>query len=241
MLPVEDQAGNCRSFTVTRQQVPGGPTVIGGDEIGGEQPQRRIERGLQGLSCERDSDESALVINQLSTHDDGDRGVGRRVRGVGAGYPVVAKVGVDILVGFPGETDADFEQLLDFITEAKLDRVGCFQYSAVEGASANDLPGHVPEDVMAERERLFMEKQAAISRERLQAKIGSTQLVLVDAVGDDYAVGRSHADAPEIDGLVVVEEELPVGDMVPVLINGALAYDLTGTSVFARHERATQP
>jgi ribosomal protein S12 methylthiotransferase len=134
------------------------------------------------------------------------------------------------IVGFPGETDEDFEQLLDFITEAELDRVGCFQYSAVDGATANDLPGHVPGDVMAERERIFMETQAEISRLRLQAKVGSRRQVLVDAVGDEYAVGRSHADAPEIDGLVYVldGQDLCPGDMVEVEISAADEYDLSG-------------
>ncbi|MGD9020584.1 MAG: 30S ribosomal protein S12 methylthiotransferase RimO [Lysobacterales bacterium] len=134
------------------------------------------------------------------------------------------------IVGFPGESDEDFEQLLDFITEARLDRVGCFQYSAVEGAPANDLPDHVPQEVTAERERIFMETQAEISRARLQAKVGSTQQVLVDAVGNDYAVGRSHADAPEIDGLVYVldGQELRPGDMVEVEISDADEYDLSG-------------
>ena len=134
------------------------------------------------------------------------------------------------IVGFPGETDDDFKQLLDFIEEAQLDRVGCFQYSPVDGARANALPDHVPPEVMAEREQAFMELQADISYNRFQAKIGSTQQVLVDGVGEQGAIARSHADAPEIDGLVYVTDgqHLKPGDMVNVKIDAADQYDLSG-------------
>ena len=134
------------------------------------------------------------------------------------------------IVGFPGETDDDFNQLLDFINEAQLDRVGCFQYSPVKGARANDLPDHVPSEIMAEREQQFMELQADISRNRLQAKIGSTQRVLIDATNDQVAIGRSFADAPEIDGQVYVLDgsHLQAGDMVDVNISSADDYDLSG-------------
>jgi ribosomal protein S12 methylthiotransferase len=133
------------------------------------------------------------------------------------------------IVGFPGETDDDFEQLLDFINEAQLDRVGCFQYSPVAGARANDLPDHVPAEVMAEREQAFMQLQAEISRNRLQAKIGSVQQVLVDGVDDGVAIARSSADAPEIDGLVYVRDgqDLHAGDLVDVKITDADDYDLS--------------
>jgi ribosomal protein S12 methylthiotransferase len=133
------------------------------------------------------------------------------------------------IVGFPGETDDDFEQLLDFINEAQLDRVGCFQYSPVAGARANDLPDHVPAEVMAEREQAFMQLQAEISRNRLQAKIGSLQQVLVDGVDDGVAIARSSADAPEIDGLVYVRDgqDLHAGDLVDVKITDADDYDLS--------------
>jgi ribosomal protein S12 methylthiotransferase len=133
------------------------------------------------------------------------------------------------IVGFPGETDDDFKQLLDFIDEAQLDRVGCFQYSPVAGARANELPDHVPAEVMAEREQAFMQLQAEISRNRLQAKIGSVQQVLVDAVDDGVAIARSSADAPEIDGLVYVQDgqDLHAGDMLDVKITDADDYDLT--------------
>lgn len=134
------------------------------------------------------------------------------------------------IVGFPGETDEDFEQLLDFIEEAQLDRVGCFQYSPVAGARANDLPDHVPAEVMAEREHAFMQLQADISRNRLRAKVGSVQQVLVDGVTEDLAIARSFADAPEIDGQVYIEDgqHLQAGDLVDVLITDADDYDLSG-------------
>ena len=134
------------------------------------------------------------------------------------------------IVGFPGETDDDFQRLLDFVAEAQLDRVGCFQYSPVDGARANDLPDHVPPEVMAERERIFMELQAEISSARLQAKIGSAREVLVDGVDEHGAVARSHADAPEIDGLVYIQDghHLQAGDIVEVDITDADEYDLSG-------------
>ena len=134
------------------------------------------------------------------------------------------------IVGFPGETDDDFQQLLDFIAAAQLDRVGCFQYSPVHGARANDLPDHVPTDVMAERERVFMELQADISRQRLQAKTGRIIKALVDASDASGATARSTADAPEIDGQVYVMDgqHLQAGDMIEVLIESADQHDLYG-------------
>ncbi|MCB1966094.1 MAG: 30S ribosomal protein S12 methylthiotransferase RimO, partial [Candidatus Accumulibacter sp.] len=112
------------------------------------------------------------------------------------------------IVGFPGETEDDFAQLLDFLSEAQLDRVGCFTYSPVEGATANTLPDPVPEEVKQERQARLMELQAAISAERLQGRIGQTLTVLVDAIDEEegIAIARSTADAPEIDGLVYIEE-----------------------------------
>ncbi|MBT8074542.1 MAG: 30S ribosomal protein S12 methylthiotransferase RimO [Xanthomonadales bacterium] len=134
------------------------------------------------------------------------------------------------IVGFPGETDEDFEQLLDFIREAQLDRVGCFQYSPVAGARANGLPDHVPADVMAERERAFMQLQAEISKNRLQQKVGTRQQVLVDATDANVAIARSFADAPEIDGQVYIldGQELQAGELVNVQITAADEYDLSG-------------
>lgn len=134
------------------------------------------------------------------------------------------------IVGFPGETDDDFNLLLDFIREAQLDRVGCFQYSPVKGARANSLPDHVPKPVMDERERLFMKLQADISRERLQAKVGSVQRVLVDHVNKDMAIARSAADAPEIDGQVYIldGQHLQAGEFADVKITAADEHDLSG-------------
>jgi len=132
------------------------------------------------------------------------------------------------IVGFPGETDEDFEDLLDFIDEAQLDRVGCFAYSPVAGAAANDLPGAVPEEVKEERLARFMELQAQISEDRLQAKVGRRETVLVDEVVEEGAVGRSRADAPEIDGQVFIDgaTHLQVGDFVEVEIEEADEHDL---------------
>jgi len=133
------------------------------------------------------------------------------------------------IVGFPGETEADFELLLDWLEEAQLDRVGCFKYSPVEGAAANALPGAVPDEVKEERYHRFMEAQAAISEAKLAAKVGRTLEVLIDEVQDGTAIGRSHADAPEIDGTVsVAGQGLKVGQRVPVRITHADTYDLFG-------------
>jgi len=134
------------------------------------------------------------------------------------------------IVGFPGETEDDFEQLLEFINEAQLDRVGCFQYSPVAGARANHLPGHVPAEIMAEREQAFMQLQADISRNRLKAKVGSVQKVLVDGVDENVAIARSSADAPEIDGQVYIldGQHLQAGDLLDVKITDADDYDLSG-------------
>jgi ribosomal protein S12 methylthiotransferase len=132
------------------------------------------------------------------------------------------------IVGFPGETDAEFEELLGFLKEAQLDRVGCFKYSAVEGATANALPDAVPEAVKEERWQRFMEVQQEISSARLKAKIGEEIDVIVDEVYEDHAVARSMADAPEIDGVVYLEhpEGLEVGDLVTVTVKDADDYDL---------------
>lgn len=131
------------------------------------------------------------------------------------------------IVGFPGETEEDFETLLDFLEEAELDRVGAFTYSAIDGAPANDLPGAVPEEVKEERLERFMEMQAEISAAKLSRLIGKTMTVLVDEAGDDQSIARSHRDAPEIDGQVIVEGvELPVGEFAKVRITHADEHDL---------------
>jgi len=137
------------------------------------------------------------------------------------------------IVGFPGETEDDFQQLLDFLQEAQLDRVGCFQYSPVEGARANELPDHVPDDIKQERYDRFMQLQQEISTERLKLKVGQTLQVLIDEVDDEGAIGRSFADAPEIDGCVYLngEENVKPGDLVNVLIEHSDEYDLWGTKI----------
>lgn len=132
------------------------------------------------------------------------------------------------IAGFPGETEDDFKQLLDFLDEAQLDRVGCFAYSAVDGAAANSLPDQVPEEVKQERLARFMEVQETISAAKLNQKIGRVETVLVDEVNGDQAVARTMADAPEIDGVVylVDAEGLQVGDLVEVQITDADGHDL---------------
>ncbi len=132
------------------------------------------------------------------------------------------------IVGFPGETEEEFEELLDFLKEAKLDRVGCFKYSPVEGARANDLENPVPEDVKEDRYHRFMQVQAEISQNKLAAKIGTQQTVLVDSITDDYIIARSMGDAPEIDGLVYVEPRpgVKMGDLLTVTITDSDEYDL---------------
>ena len=134
------------------------------------------------------------------------------------------------IVGFPGETEEDFQLLLDFLEQAQLDRVGCFTYSAVDGARANELADPVPEDVKLERQQRFMEVQARISAQRLQAKVGTKQKVLVDEVTSEGAVARSQADAPEIDGNVFIDgaTHLKPGDFVTVMIEEADEYDMWG-------------
>lgn len=132
------------------------------------------------------------------------------------------------IVGFPGETESEFQYLLDWMSEAQLDRVGCFQYSPVEGAPANALEGAVPDQVKQERYNRFMAHQQAISTERLARKVGKEFDVLIDEVDEDGAVGRSSADAPEIDGSVFVDSAVPLkpGDMVRVRVTDSDEYDL---------------
>jgi ribosomal protein S12 methylthiotransferase len=138
------------------------------------------------------------------------------------------------IVGFPGETEAEFEELLDWLKEAKLDRVGAFKYEPVAGASANDLGlAPVPDEVKEARWRRFMETQQAISARILKAKVGKRMQVIVDEAGPTVAKARSKADAPEIDGAVYVASRRPLraGDIVSVRIDRADAYDLHGTAV----------
>ena len=137
------------------------------------------------------------------------------------------------IVGFPGETQTEFEDLLAFLEAAELDRVGCFAYSPVDGAAANALPDHVPEDVKEERRARFMAAQAKISERRLAGKVGRTLDVLVDAIAEGRAIARSAADAPEIDGVVTIEDGdgLVAGSFARVKITGSTEHDLTARLV----------
>ena len=135
------------------------------------------------------------------------------------------------IVGFPGETEEEFEELLAFLEEAELDRVGCFAYSPVDGATANALPDHVAEAVKEERRARFMAVQAKVSATRLATKVGRTLTVLIDGVEGDTAIARSAADAPEIDGIVRIRNarQLIAGTFVSVRITGAAEHDLAAT------------
>jgi ribosomal protein S12 methylthiotransferase len=137
------------------------------------------------------------------------------------------------IVGFPGETEEDFSALLDWLDAAKLDRVGCFRYEPVRGAAANDLAAAVPDEVKEERWHRFMQRQQAISAQRLKRKVGTRQPVIIDTVGPNGAKGRTKGDAPEIDGAVHVTSRRPlrVGEIATVKIEQANAYDLHGTVV----------
>ena len=136
------------------------------------------------------------------------------------------------IVGYPGETEAEFQTLLDWMDEAQLDRVGCFQYENVAGARSNDLPDHVPEDVKQDRWDRFMQKAQAISEAKLAAKVGQTMDVIIDEIdSDEIATCRTKADAPEIDGNLFIDEEtdgLQVGEIVRVTVDEAGDYDLWG-------------
>lgn len=136
------------------------------------------------------------------------------------------------IAGFPGETEAEFEYLLDFLREARLDRVGCFAYSPVEGAAANEIPGLLPDDEREDRRRRFMEVQAEISREKLAEKIGRVEEVIIDEPEDEdgVAVGRTKADAPDIDGVcyVTTPRHLEPGEIVKVRITANEEHDLIG-------------
>lgn len=137
------------------------------------------------------------------------------------------------IVGFPGETEEDFQLLLDFLKEAQLDRVGCFKFSPVEGAPATEMADQVPEDVKEERFHRFMQLQQEISANRLKQKIGKTLDVLVDEIDEEGIIGRTKADAPEVDGLVYVDNlsgiNVKVGDVIKVTITNSDEYDLWGS------------
>ncbi len=147
------------------------------------------------------------------------------------------------IAGFPGETEAEFEELLAFVKEAELDRVGCFAYSPVEGAKANELPGALPEELREERRARFMQAQAEVSRARLRRWIGREIDVLVDEVSKSVAIGRSAADAPEIDGVVRVKgaKGAKPGDFVRAVVTGTSDYDLDAVNARERGTAARGP
>lgn len=136
------------------------------------------------------------------------------------------------IVGFPGETEEDFQLLLDFLQEAQLDRVGCFKFSPVEGAVATDMEDQIPEEIKEERFHRFMQLQQKISAERLRQKIGRTLPVIIDEIDEEGIIGRTMADAPEIDGVVYVDNfskvEVKLGQIINVTITNADEYDLWG-------------
>jgi ribosomal protein S12 methylthiotransferase len=182
---------------------------------------------------------SPRILKRMKRPASGERNI-ERIRAWRAMCPDLT-IRSTFIVGFPGETEAEFEELLDFLDEAQLDRVGAFAYSPVSGASANALPDPVPEEVKQERLARFMEKQARISAARLQTRIGGVETVLIDEVGRGIAIARSRSDAPEIDGRVHVQlnkgrlqaaraapdRPLPKpGDFIEVRIVGADEHDL---------------
>jgi ribosomal protein S12 methylthiotransferase len=139
------------------------------------------------------------------------------------------------IVGYPGETDEEFQALMNFVEEIRFDKVGTFQFSFEPGTASEPFGDPVPGEVKQERYDRLMSLQQRISLERNQALVGKTLDVLMEGQGDGISMGRSYRDAPEIDGLVIVEGEIPVGEIAPIRITGAMAYDLSG--VLATHER----
>jgi ribosomal protein S12 methylthiotransferase len=161
----------------------------------------------------------------------------RRPANVGWVYRTLEKIRTRIpeialrttfIVGYPGETDEEFQTLLDFVDEIRFDRVGAFQFSFEPGTTSEPLGDPISAEVKQARWEQLMELQQAISLERNQTFVGQTLDVLIEGQGDGISLGRSYRDAPEIDGLVIIEEDVPVGEMVPVKITGAMTYDLTG-------------
>jgi ribosomal protein S12 methylthiotransferase len=169
------------------------------------------------------------ILKLMKRPASGERNI-ERIRAWRAACPDLT-IRSTFIAGFPGETEAEFDELLDFLREARLDRVGCFAYSPVEGAAANALPGMLPEAVREERRARFMQVQQEISAARLARKIGTVQRALIDEVGPTVALGRTAADAPEIDGVVYVKtgrRKVKAGDFVDVAVTGAEEHDLHG-------------
>ncbi len=151
----------------------------------------------------------------------------RTLEKVRAAMPDVA-IRTTFIVGYPGETEAEFEGLLRFVKDLQFDRVGAFQYSFEPGTPSADLPDQIADEIKQERYERLMETQQAISLQRNQSIVGHTLEVLIEGQGDGLTLGRSYRDAPEIDGMVILQGTAPVGDFVPVKIDGALTYDLSG-------------
>lgn len=151
----------------------------------------------------------------------------KTVKALRRAIPEIA-IRTTLIVGYPGETEEEFEALLDFMRDVQFERVGAFTYSAETGTPAAELPNHIPDHIKRERYERLMSVQQPISQAHNQALVGRTLLVLVEGYDDGLSLGRTTRDAPEIDGLVLVEDELPVGQIVPVRITSALTYDLVG-------------
>jgi ribosomal protein S12 methylthiotransferase len=166
------------------------------------------------------------TLRRMNRPHDVDR-VRRLIAALRQAMPDIA-LRTAFIVGYPGETDEEFQALLDFVAGIAFDRVGVFSYSREEGTPAADLPGQVPDQVKEERYQRLMELQQGVSLARNRQMIGRTLDVLVEGSGEALSVGRSYRDAPEVDGLVLVREELSMGEIVPVLITGAMEYDLIG-------------
>ncbi len=178
------------------------------------------------------------VLKAMKRPASGERNI-ERIRAWRAICPELT-IRSTFIAGFPGETEAEFEVLLDFLREAELDRVGCFAYSPVDGAAANALPDPVPETVREERRARFMAVQEQVSAARLRRKVGSVQRVLIDEVGPSAAVGRTAADAPEIDGVVFIKpgrRRLAIGEFVDVEIRATEQHDLHGVPARAHDHR----
>ncbi|HZD56497.1 MAG TPA: 30S ribosomal protein S12 methylthiotransferase RimO [Anaerolineales bacterium] len=145
------------------------------------------------------------------------------------------------IVGYPGETEEEFQTLLDFVREIRFDKVGAFQFSFEPGTFSEPLGDPIPAEVKQERWERLMTLQQGISLEKNQTYVGKTLDVLIEGQGEGVSLGRSYRDAPEIDGLVIIEQELPVGTMVPVRITGAMVYDLAGVVASSQNSRNTTP
>ena len=189
----------------------------------------RVVAGVRNL--ENDVPNEETIVSNIIVHPDYDNTNNLPPNDI-ALLELATAIDAPVVNLFPGETEDDFKQLLDFIDEAQLDRVGAFTYSPVEGAPANQIEGHVPEEVKEQRLVQFMNLQASISTNKLTKKVGKTIDVIIDEVDDEGAVARSKADAPEIDGLVYLNGETnhKVGDIVSVTVHASDEHDLWANS-----------